>query len=254
MLADYEDQAHLVEAIDTVTRSLGGLTRRRRFDRMATVCDPASGRLTASFSAVAKYYAVAVDICPPRRGNRKGVVEKANHSAAQRWWRTLPDDVDVPAAQAGLDALCVRLDERCRMRDGQRTTVGALAAGEGLRACPAAPSPAELEVTATVTAQGLVPFRGNSYSVPPGMRGARITVRHRLGAGVLRLATVSGAVVAVHQRGYLRSTLIRRSCSCGSSRPRGIVGRSACSRISASAALTAAIRPPSRSRSHATRF
>ncbi|MFE4638178.1 hypothetical protein ACFRJ1_33085 [Streptomyces sp. NPDC056773] len=31
---------------------------------------------------------VGVDICPPRRGNRKGVVEKANHSAAQRWWRT----------------------------------------------------------------------------------------------------------------------------------------------------------------------
>ena len=44
-------------------------------------------------------------ICPPRRGNRKGVVEKANHSAAQRWWRTLADDVTVGPAQAGLDAL-----------------------------------------------------------------------------------------------------------------------------------------------------
>ncbi|MCX4781631.1 hypothetical protein [Streptomyces sp. NBC_01264] len=29
-------------------------------------------------AAVAKYYGVGVDICPPRRGNRKGVVEKAN--------------------------------------------------------------------------------------------------------------------------------------------------------------------------------
>jgi hypothetical protein len=43
---------------------------------MATVCFPASGRLTASFAGVAKYYAVGVDICPPRRGNRKGVVER----------------------------------------------------------------------------------------------------------------------------------------------------------------------------------
>jgi hypothetical protein len=30
-------------------------------------------------------------VCPPRRGNRKGVVEKANHAAAQRCWRTLGD-------------------------------------------------------------------------------------------------------------------------------------------------------------------
>jgi hypothetical protein len=29
---------------------------------------------------------------PHRLRNRNGAVEKANHSAAQRWWRTLPDD------------------------------------------------------------------------------------------------------------------------------------------------------------------
>ena len=57
---------------------------------MATVCHPGSGRLTATFAGLAKYYGVGVDICPSRHGNRKGVVEKANHSAAQRWWRTLP--------------------------------------------------------------------------------------------------------------------------------------------------------------------
>src|SRR5205814_6129866 len=106
VLAESEDQAHLVEALDVVTRRLGGLTRRWRFDRMATVCSPASGRLSATFAGVAKYYAVVVDICPPRRGNRKGVVEKANHAAAQRWWRTLPDDITITAAQAGLDQLC----------------------------------------------------------------------------------------------------------------------------------------------------
>ena len=35
---------------------LGGLTRRWRFDRMATVCHPDSGALTATFGPVAAYY------------------------------------------------------------------------------------------------------------------------------------------------------------------------------------------------------
>jgi transposase len=92
VLVEAEDQAHLVDGLDRVVRRLGGLTRRWRFDRMATVCQPATGRLSASFAGVAKHYGVEVDICPARHGNRKGVVEKANHAAAQRWWRTLGDD------------------------------------------------------------------------------------------------------------------------------------------------------------------
>lgn len=200
VLAEAEDFPHLVEALDQVVRRLGGLTRRWRFDRMATVCYPASGKLTAAFAGVAKYYGVAVDVCPARHGNRKGVVEKANHSAAQRWWRTLGDDVTIEAAQASLDALAARLDGRARRRGGQRTTVGALADAEGLRPVPRLPYPAELQVTRTVTAQGMVAFRGNAYSVPPGLRGAVVTVRHRLGADALQIVTARGAVVAKHHR------------------------------------------------------
>ncbi len=74
------DQPHLVDNLDRVVRALGGITRVWRFDRMATVCHPDSGAVTASFAGVAKYYGVSVAICPPRRGNRKGVVEKANHT------------------------------------------------------------------------------------------------------------------------------------------------------------------------------
>jgi len=44
------------------------------------------------------------------------VVEKANHTAAQRWWRTLPDDVTVAEAQASLDRFCERVtDHRKRV-------------------------------------------------------------------------------------------------------------------------------------------
>ena len=86
-----------------MVRRLGGVSQYWRFDRMAAVCDPGSGQITASFAAVAKHYGVGVRICPPRRGQRKGVVEKANHSAAQRWWRTLADELSMPGAQGELD-------------------------------------------------------------------------------------------------------------------------------------------------------
>ena len=58
------EQAHLVGGLDQVTRDLGGVPLRWRFDRMATVCHPHSGRVSSSFSAVAKHCGVGVDICP----------------------------------------------------------------------------------------------------------------------------------------------------------------------------------------------
>jgi len=67
-LSPVMDQPHLVEGLDRVCRGLGGLTRQWRFDRMATVCQPASGRVTATFSGVAKHYGVMIKICPPRAG------------------------------------------------------------------------------------------------------------------------------------------------------------------------------------------
>jgi len=69
------DQAHLIEGLDQVSREIGGLTQRWRFDQMANVAQPGTGAVTKSFAHVAKHYGVGVDLCPPRRGNRKGVEE-----------------------------------------------------------------------------------------------------------------------------------------------------------------------------------
>lgn len=193
VLCESEDQAHLVDALDRVTRALGGLTRGWRFDRMATVISPGTGRVSASFASVAKHYGVGVRPCPPRRGNRKGVVEKANHVAAQRFWRTLPDDVTVEEAQARLDTWCARRgDTRLRATADGRSTVATLAALEPLRPVPTAPFPATLAVERVVSAQALVSFRGNRYSVPPELSGARVTVSLRLGAATLDIATTPG--------------------------------------------------------------
>jgi transposase len=198
-IAESEDQPHLIEGLHQVATRLGGLSERWRFDRMATVCHPGSGRITASFGPVALHYRVGISICPSKHAWRKGAVEKSADTIAQRWWRTLADDVTVAQAQAGLDALCVGLDGRRRVRDGARTTVGALAATEPLRAMPA-PFPAVLDVERTVSNQARISFRGNVYSVPPGHAGQVVAVRHKLGTVTLDVLDRHGGLLAHHRR------------------------------------------------------
>lgn len=200
VLSPSMDQPHLVDGLDRVTRGLGGVTHSWRFDRMATVCHPDTGRVTASFAGVAKHYGVSVAICPPRSGHRKGVVEKVNHTAAQRWWRTLPDEVSVEEAQASLDRFATtRGDTRLRPGPGGKSSVATLAAGEPLRPAPATPYPVIVAETRVVSRQGLVAYRGNRYSVPPELVGGNVTVNHALGAEVIDIATSAGIVVARHR-------------------------------------------------------
>jgi len=199
-LAEATDQPHVIDGLDRVTRELGGLTDVWRFDRMATVCYPATGKITASFAAVVKYYGVGFVTCPARHGNRKGVVEKAIHSAAQRWWRTLSDDVTVEEAQASLDRLCAtRFDQRPKVIDGTRATVADHAGRERLRPVPAVPFPATMTVSRRVTANGRVAYRGNFYSVPPELHHSAVTVTGRLGDPFIDIATAGGIVIARHR-------------------------------------------------------
>jgi transposase len=198
-LAESMDQPHVIDGLDRVSRELGGLTGVWRFDRMATVCHPATGRITASFAAVAKHYGVSVAICPARHGNRKGVVEKANHSAAQRWWRTIADDATVEEAQGSLDRLCAdRLDGRLKVIGDVRAPVAVHAQGERLRAVPLVPFPATVTLERRVSANCRVAYRGNFYSVPPELALSAVTVTARLGDPSINIATTTGIVVARH--------------------------------------------------------
>ena len=49
MFCEAEDQPHLIEGIDGVLHRLGGTAKRWRVDRMATVVNPGSGNIQASF-------------------------------------------------------------------------------------------------------------------------------------------------------------------------------------------------------------
>lgn len=200
ILCSTMDQAHLVDGLDRISRAFGGVTGTWRFDRMATVCHPDSGKVTSSFAGVAKHYGVTVAICPPRRGNRKGVVEKANHTAAQRWWRNLADELTVEQAQTSLDQFCsVRGDTRLRATADGKSAVAALAAAEPLHPVPPTPYPVTLTAARTVSRQALVSYRGNRYSVPPELAGAAAQVSTVLGSGVLDIATAAGIVIARHR-------------------------------------------------------
>lgn len=80
---------------------------------MSTVAQPRSARLQVSFGPIPRHYAVGIDVC---RRIARGAVVKAAGVIAQRWWRTVGDEVTQDQAQAGLDRVCVRLDGRKRVR------------------------------------------------------------------------------------------------------------------------------------------
>jgi transposase len=158
------DQPHLIEGIDQVLHRFGGTPRVWRTDRMATVINPTTGKLQASFTPVAKHYGVTVVPCPPRRGNRKGVVEKQIHYVTQRWWRTL-DATNLADAQASLDRFCATTGDARRRTD---TTVGELGATEPLLDLPAMAYPAEAPETPSAHNRVICPVRRASICADRG--------------------------------------------------------------------------------------
>ena len=176
------DTPHLLAAMTTLLALLGGLTRVWRFDRMRTVLDHRTGDLVPQFAAFAKHHGVTTVVCRPRSGNRKGVVEKNNHTAAQRWWRTLPDELTLEQAQGSLNTFAAGQDDRRREGELGATTASALFMNERLRPLPTMVFPVIVTEERTATRQALIDWRGNRYSVPPELAAAKVTVSQRLGA------------------------------------------------------------------------
>jgi transposase len=211
VLAEALDQPHLVEAMDGVLRRLGGTARVWRTDRLATVIVPGTGDVQPSFVPVARHYGVVVEPCPARRANRKGSVEAAVRFVCGRWWRTMTATT-MAEAQGSLDRFCATVGDArprppARLGDAAgdgipagrtRPTVGELADAEPLLALPAAAYPATVQVGRLVGADATVWFRGNRYSVPPGLTGSELTLRHRLGTATLEVCSAAGSLLASH--------------------------------------------------------
>ena len=187
---------HLAEAIHTILVELGGTPRVWRADRMATIVVAGTDRLTVDAANLAKHYGVEIAVCPPRRAQRKGVVEKAIQYLTNSWWRTAR--IASPAeAQTSLDRWSVEVADR-RSRSGQ--TVGEIGALEPLRGLPALAYPAVITVARQASRSALVPFDGNRYSVPPHLAGRTVTVLARVGDPTMRIVSAAGEIVATHRR------------------------------------------------------
>jgi transposase len=196
VLSDGLDFAHLVACLDGVLRRLGGTTRSWRTDRMATLVEPGADRLRPEAAELAKHYGVTVAICPPRRAQRKGVVEASIRYLGRSWWRTAR--VATPAeAQHSLDLWCVEVAD---LRRRGPLTVAQKAAAEPLLPLPPTAYPAELRVERVVSSSALVSFEGNRYSVPPTLVGQTVTVGVRVGEPLLQVVSAAGVLVASHRR------------------------------------------------------
>jgi len=201
VLSESMTQPYLIEAMDGVMRRLGGTARVWRTDRLATVIVPGTRDVQPSFAPVAKHYGAIVEPCPPRRGNRKGAVESAVRYTSGRWWRPLPADSTPESAQLLLDRFLAGPGDARERRTatGAPTTVGELGDAEPLLSLPALPYPATLLAARVVADNASVAFRGNRYSVPPGLTGVELELRHRLGTGTVEVHSRTGTRLVSHR-------------------------------------------------------
>jgi transposase len=187
---------HLAEAMHRVLVALGGTPRVWRTDRMATIVIPGTDRLTVDAANAAKHYGVDIAVCPPRRAQRKGVVEAAVKYTTKSWWRTAKV-ANIAEAQVSLDRWNETVADQRKRPAG---TVGEIGAAEPLRVLPHAAYPAVIAVARKASRSALVAFEANHYSVPPAHAGRTVTVHARVGEPVLRLVSQAGEIVATHRR------------------------------------------------------
>ena len=187
---------HLADAAHRVLVGLGGTARVWRTDRMATIVIAGTNRLTVDAANLAKHYGVDVAVCPPRRAQRKGVVEKAVQFTTRSWWRTARVTTSAQA-QASLDQWSVQVADRRGRPDG---TVGEIGAAEPLRPLPPLAYPAMITVERKVSRSALVAFDANHYSVPPAQAGRVVSVQARVGEPGLRIVSAAGEIVATHRQ------------------------------------------------------
>ena len=129
-----------------------------------------------------------------------------------RWWRTMTATT-MEEAQLSLDRFWATTGD-ARLRppgryldpgaavDGDRLvwpSIGELADAEQLMGLPPVPYPATIIVRRPVDERASVAFRGNRYSVAPGLAGVELGLRHRLGTPTLDVVSPAGVVMVTHR-------------------------------------------------------
>src|SRR3954463_439299 len=114
---------HLAEAMHRVLVELGGTPQVWRTDRMATIVVPGTDRLTVDAAQAAKHYGIEIAVCPPRRAQRKGVVEAAIKYLTRSWWRSA-NVASMAEAQASRDRWSIEVADQRRRPAGMVGEIG----------------------------------------------------------------------------------------------------------------------------------
>ena len=147
----------------------GGPTGWRRLSSRAPTGSPAGSR------SAAKHYGVEVSVCPPRRPQRKGVVEKAIQYLTRSWWRTAP--VKASATRRPISGPVGAGGQRpaqARRRDGRRAR-----RHESLFSRCRARVPGAAHRRADRRRSALVAVRGQPLQRPARLAGQTVTVMAR---------------------------------------------------------------------------
>lgn len=193
VLAENEDLPQVVETIDLVLRRLGRAGRHWRFEPTTAFHCHTTDRVKPELHQVARHYGTVIGSGRPGRSDPPSPDPDPLHPIADFWWRSVHADTRLHAAQERLDQLAAWLDVR-HPEAGHPDHPN----GTAEPALPELPFPARIKVRRTITHHDLVPFRGNHYAVPPGLAGAEVDVRWRLGESHLSITTARGAVIARH--------------------------------------------------------
>ncbi|MCU7827059.1 Mu transposase domain-containing protein [Kitasatospora sp. DSM 101779] len=201
-LAENEDLAQVIEAVDLVLRRLGRTGRYWWFDSVPAVNCRTSGKVKPELVQVARHYGVDLGTNSLRPATPSPPAPDPLRPIEDFWWRTVRPDTRLHVAQESLDHFAAWLDSRhsaagSSERPGDVVGGGHDARTHGPGPLPP-PFPATIRVARTVAPHDLVSFRGNYYAVPPGLVGARVDVSWRLDEPHLSISTTGGAVIARH--------------------------------------------------------
>ena len=210
VLAETMDQAHLIEAMDAVMRRLGGTARQWRTDRLATVIVPGSTGSAGQLRAGGQALRGGRGGLPAAAGEPQGVggvrgevllrpvvADHDRHGsaeAAQCRWTGSGRPPATPDCAARPVSASYRPTGPGRPADGGRTGRRRGADGPAGRRLT---RPRSRPPSGSSTARATVAFRGNRYSVPPGVGGLEVTR-----AAPARHATVEVFTPAGHGVGH----------------------------------------------------
>jgi transposase len=151
----------------------GGVPTRILYDNtkiaVAKILGGEQRQRTRAFSELQSHYLFADKFGRPAKGNDKGKVEGLVGYARRNFMVPVPRVQSWDELNAHLEAQCRR--RRSRRLRGQSETIGERFERDraALLPLPTAPYEACEKVAARVSSLALVRYRGNDYSVPPGM-------------------------------------------------------------------------------------